>query len=119
MAGSLQPVCCAGCKAAAEWIAGLSLADYYRLRTEPGTRPQTEPDFSAWDRPALSRLHVRQHADGRAEIVLLIENLRCTACGWLIEQTLGTADGVREIGVNAPARRVRLVFDPIACNSRN
>jgi Cu2+-exporting ATPase len=112
MGGSPQPVCCAGCKAAAEWIAGLGLDDYYRLRTEPGTRPEPESDFSAWDRPALSRLHLRRHTAERAEIVLLIENLRCAACGWLIERTLGAVDGVREIGVNAPARRVRLVFDP-------
>jgi Cu2+-exporting ATPase len=111
-ADSPQPVCCLGCKAAAEWIAGLGLDDYYRFRTEPGTRPETELDFSAWDRPALARLHVRQHAPERAEIVLLIENLRCAACGWLIERTLGSVDGVREVGVNAPAQRVRLVFDP-------
>jgi P-type Cu2+ transporter len=111
-ADSPQPVCCLGCKAAAEWIAGLGLDDYYRLRTESGTRPETELDFSAWDRPALARLHVRQHAPDRAEIVLLIENLRCAACGWLIERTLGSVDGVREVGVNAPAQRVRLVFDP-------
>jgi len=112
IAGVRQAVCCPGCKAAAEWIAGLGLDDYYRLRTEPSTRPEAEPDFSAWDRPALARLHVRQHAADRAEIVLLVDNLRCAACGWLIERTLGTTEGVHEVGVNAPARRVRLVFDP-------
>lgn len=112
VAGSAQAVCCPGCMAAAEWIAGLGLDSYYRLREQPARRPEGSFDFSAWDRPALQRLHVRMHAPERAEIVLLVEQLRCSACAWLIERALGGADGVREVGVNAPARRVRLVFDP-------
>ena len=112
--GARQPVCCPGCLAAVEWIAGLGLDDYYRLRTEPAARPTTRTDFSAWDRPALQRLHVRTHARDRAEIVFLVEGLRCSACAWLIERTLGRTTGVREVAVNAPARRVRMVFDPNA-----
>lgn len=110
--GERQPVCCPGCRAAVEWIAGLGLDDYYRLRTKAATRPTPTADFSAWDRPALQRLHVRTHARDRAEIVFLVEGLRCSACGWLIERTLGRCAGVREVAVNAPARRVRMVFDP-------
>src|SRR4051794_36193001 len=112
IAGACEPVCCPGCKAAADWIAGLGLDGYYRLRSEPAPRPDDAADFSAWDRPALRRLHVREHASDRAEIVFLVEGLRCAACGWLIEQTLGRAAGVHEVAVNAPARRVRLEFDP-------
>ena len=112
VAGADEPVCCPGCKAAADWIAGLGLDGYYRMRSEPSLRPPESVDFSAWDRPALRRLHVREHARDRAEIVFLVEGLRCAACGWLIEQTLGRVPGVREVAVNAPARRVRLEFDP-------
>jgi Cu2+-exporting ATPase len=116
VAGETRPVCCPGCKAAADWISGLGLDGYYRLRSEPAPRPAGRADFSAWDRPALRRLHVREHARDRAEIVFLVEGLRCAACGWLIEQTLGRAPGVAEVAVNAPARRVRLVFDPAAAS---
>jgi P-type Cu2+ transporter len=112
IAGKREPVCCPGCKAAADWISGLGLDGYYRLRSEPAPRPSDAADFSVWDRPALRRLHVREHARDRAEIVFLVEGMRCAACGWLIEQTLGRAPGVHEVAVNAPARRVRLVFDP-------
>jgi Cu2+-exporting ATPase len=112
VAGERRPVCCTGCHAAAEWIAGLGLEDYYRLRTETAARPLQDADFSAWDRPALRRLHVREHAPERAEIVFFVDGLRCAACAWLIERTFGAMPGVREIAVNAPARRVRLVFDP-------
>jgi Cu2+-exporting ATPase len=112
VAGSARAVCCPGCRAAAEWIAGLGLENYYRLREAPAHRPQDDGDFSAWDRPALARLHVRRHSEDHAEIVLLVEHLRCSACAWLIEHALGSTNGVREVGVNAAARRVRLAFDP-------
>ena len=59
VAGVREPVCCPGCKAAADWITGLGLDGYYRLRSEPSPRPADHADFSAWDRPALRRLHVR------------------------------------------------------------
>ena len=35
VAGQPRPMCCQGCRAAAEWIEHLGLADYYRLRTTP------------------------------------------------------------------------------------
>jgi Cu2+-exporting ATPase len=111
VAGEHASVCCIGCKAAAEWITGLGLDDYYRLRDEPAPKPR-DADYSAWDRAALRRLHVREHAPDRAEIVFLVDGMRCAACAWLIEQTLGRAPGVREVAVNAAARRVQLVFDP-------
>jgi Cu2+-exporting ATPase len=112
IAGERRAVCCRGCEAAAEWIAGLGLDDYYRLRSSAAVQPAERGDLSVWDRPALSRLHVRAHAPDRAEIVFLVEGIRCAACAWLIEHALATAPGVRELAVNAPARRVRLVFDP-------
>ncbi|MDC8012605.1 heavy metal translocating P-type ATPase [Tahibacter soli] len=110
-------VCCHGCAAAAQWIAGLGLADYYRLRTEPAARPDEDAAFDAWDRPALQRMHVREHGgsepgERRAEIVFVVDRLRCAACAWLIERALASLAGVAEVGVNAAARRVRLVFDP-------
>ena len=110
--GRAQAVCCHGCAAAAEWIGRLGLGDYYRLRSEPAQRNEGATDYSAWDRPALARLHVRQAAADRAEVVVLVDGLRCAACAWLIERALGTLPGVREVGVNAAARRVQLAFDP-------
>ncbi len=107
-----RAVCCHGCAAAVEWIDGLGLADYYRLRSEPAARAGTRSDHAAWDRPELARLHVREVAADRAEVVVLVDGLRCAACAWLIERALGPAAGVIEVGVNATARRVQLAFDP-------
>ena len=110
--GREQWVCCPGCKAAAEWIDTLGLGDYYRLRSEPALRSEAGADFTAWDRPALRRLHVRTTTAERAEVIVLVDGLRCAACAWLIERAMRSIKGVEDVGVNALARRVSLVFDP-------
>ncbi len=110
--GHQHAVCCPGCKAAAEWIETLGLGDYYRLRSEPAQRNEAVADYSAWDRPALGRLHVRTSKADRAEVIVLVDGLRCSACAWLIERAMRGIDGVHDVGINALARRVSLEFDP-------
>jgi Cu2+-exporting ATPase len=110
--GEARVVCCRGCQAAAEWIEGLGLADYYRLRNGPAARATTDSAYAEWDRPRLARLHVRSLAPDRAEVILLVEGIRCSACAWLIERALTGAPGVHEIAINPVVRRVRIVFDP-------
>jgi len=107
-----HPVCCIGCRAAVEWIDGLGLADYYRLRSADAARAAEPDDYAEWDRPRLARRHVRTLADGSAEATVLVEGLRCTACTWLIERALGRCEGVRDVAVSPLVQRVRLVFDP-------
>ena len=115
VAGVRHAVCCNGCRAVAEWIADLGLADYYRLRTGPAARApdprESEASAVAFLRPELSRHLVRTLADGSSEAIVLIDGMHCTACCWLIERTLGRLPGVVDVSVNAGARRARIVFD--------
>ncbi|TAL81688.1 MAG: heavy metal translocating P-type ATPase [Candidimonas sp.] len=111
-----HPVCCQGCRAAAEWISQLGLADYYRLRSAvPPRAPdptQVQRSADAWQQPELSRHAVRTLASGQCETLLLIEGIRCTACVWLIERALAAVAGVLSVQVNAVAQRARIVWDP-------
>ena len=109
---SAHAVCCIGCQAAVEWIATLGLQDYYRLRDTPAGRAMPVDDYAAWDRPQVQRLHVRRHADGSGEACVLVEGLRCAACSWLIERALRDVPGVRDVGVNPAARRLRIEWSP-------
>ena len=116
IAGHSRTMCCHGCRAAAEWIEHLGLADYYRLRTEPAQKPDGEPNLDkrsrdAWHRPEIARHVVRNLGDSRRETMLLIDGVRCAACVWLIEQALGAAPGVISVQVNAVSRRARIVWD--------
>ena len=115
VAGVAHAVCCNGCRAVAEWIGELGLADYYRLRNGSAV---CAPDLGDWaksaaafQRPGLSRHVVRPLADGNSEAIVLIDGVRCAACCWLIEGTLGLLPGVIEVSVNAGAQRVRIVYD--------
>ncbi|MBW7930986.1 MAG: cadmium-translocating P-type ATPase [Gammaproteobacteria bacterium] len=109
--GVPRPVCCHGCRAAAEWIEGLGLGDYYRLRSAPATRPAEDSKAGTWARSELARHAVRRLPDGRSEVGLLVEGMRCSACVWLIERSLDQLPGVDKVQVNATAQRARVVFD--------
>ena len=117
VAGQPRPVCCAGCRAAAEWIEQLGLADYYRLRSVPADRPApTPPDTHSWSRPQLARHVVRELDAHHCEAIFLVDGMRCSACVWLIERAVGALPGVVSVQVNAVARRARLVWDPTRCD---
>jgi len=120
VAGRERAVCCQGCRAAAEWIDQLGLADYYRLRSAPAQRApdavEAARTSSTWMRPELER-HVVRALDGDTnEAVVLVEGLRCSACVWLIERTLGALPGVVGVQVSATARRARIVWRSGQCS---
>ena len=113
--GELHAVCCNGCRAAAEWIGQLGLADYYLLRTQPAKKPEPSQDadrngYLAWQRDELARHVVRDLGEGRRETMLFVEGVRCTACVWLIERALQSLHGVASVQVNALARRARITW---------
>lgn len=119
VAGIAHAVCCRGCRAAAEWIDQLGLGDYYRLRSAPAHRApervEIDRSSAAWARPEFTRHVVRDLGAGGHEAIVLIEGVRCAACVWLIERSLGALPGVTSVHVNASARRARIVWDGARC----
>src|SRR5690606_5964095 len=114
LGGSAREFCCEGCAAAAEWIQGARLGDYYRLRTAPAARidlDALDDDLSLWDREEVQAEHARNVPGGR-EITLLTDGMRCAACAWLIDRALSREEGVLDTGANAVTGRIRLAWDP-------
>ncbi|MEO8936695.1 MAG: heavy metal translocating P-type ATPase metal-binding domain-containing protein, partial [Burkholderiaceae bacterium] len=115
VAGVPHPVCCHGCRAAAEWIDQLGLTDYYRLRSAVAPRApdpaSAQRSAEAWRRPELARHAVRTLATGQSEALLLVDGIRCSACVWLIERALGAVAGVESVQVNSVAQRARIVWN--------
>ncbi|HKQ82301.1 MAG TPA: heavy metal translocating P-type ATPase [Steroidobacteraceae bacterium] len=109
-----KPVCCAGCLAVAELIAGSGLGDYYRYREQPGQRPDAavadSDPWSVYQREDIASQFTRT-AEGRTTVVLLIEGLRCTACSWLIDKMLSRMEGVFDVSVNAAVGRAHVEWD--------
>lgn len=113
VAGHSRPMCCQGCRAAAEWIEHLGLGDYYRLRTQPAQKPDHDPSSGsrhAWQRPEIARHVIRDLGAGGRETMLLVEGVRCTACVWVIERSLCALPGVVSVQVNAAAQRARIIW---------
>ena len=109
--GREEPVCCAGCLAVAEMISGSGLADFYARRTAPSPRPndpqQDDQRWAAYVRPEVAAQFVRCGATTDS-VDLVIEGLRCAACGWLIERTVGALEGVCTVAVNAAIGRAHV-----------
>jgi Cu2+-exporting ATPase len=108
--GHRQPLCCISCQAAVQFIYDLNLESYYQYRDQCSTnmvagKNTTNAEYSRLNK-ALTTL-----ADGRQQLMLLIPDLRCVACVWLLEQVLGREAGVSEVNVNYATRRLRVVFD--------
>jgi Cu2+-exporting ATPase len=106
----MRPVCCHGCRAAAEWIERLGLGDYYRLRSATPPRLSDPVDANARQRPDAERHVVRDLGNGAREVTLAIDGMRCTGCAWLIERTFAALPGVDGVSINAAARRARIAW---------
>ncbi|HEX5788373.1 MAG TPA: heavy metal translocating P-type ATPase [Woeseiaceae bacterium] len=108
-----QPVCCAGCKAVAEFIHEQALGAYYEHRRAPkaaaGLKARAA-DWSAYDDPDLALRYLRRDGD-IAEAVVDIGGMYCSACAWLLESGLGRVAGVRSVALNPATRRAVITWD--------
>ena len=110
-----EPVCCHGCAAVAELIAGAGLQDYYRFRQTPAARASMDDaatEWSAFDQPRLVAELTQAQPDGTRTAQLLLDNVSCAACGWLIERMLLRIHGIAGARVNVASARLRVAFDP-------
>ncbi len=112
-AGTVHPVCCGGCEAAANLILSQGLGRFYEFRQPPAAQPPGEMrNWSSFDRAAALRRYTHELEGGERELSVRIEGLHCAACAWLIENSLRREEGVTDIHVNAGGARAELRFDP-------
>ncbi len=114
--GRLRAFCCAGCEAVSRAISGQGLDEYYRLRAAASPRPAPDDgdDAALYDTELVQARFVRDAGDGQREATLLVEDLRCAACAWLIEQVVARTPGVASAEANFAARRIAIRWDPAA-----
>ncbi len=107
--------CCAGCEVVHAALAEHGLDAYYKLAGDDvGPARTTGKSYAELDDPAFHGLHVRTRADGLAETALYLEEVRCTACVWLVERTPTLLPGVIELRLDFGRARADVVFDPAA-----
>jgi Cu2+-exporting ATPase len=113
--GTAQPVCCTGCQAVAELILGAGFGRYYRFRQDLARQASedVERETEAWrgcdERQALWGA---EQPDGRRELLLQTEGIRCAACAWLIRSHLENRPEVSSTQVDTATGYTRIVWNP-------
>jgi P-type Cu2+ transporter len=111
--GTAQPVCCAGCEAAANLIMAQGLERYYQFREPPNQPPREGAhNWTIYDRDAALRRYTHRDDTGERDALVQVDGMHCAACAWLIENSLRRIDGVTGIEVNPSSARAALRFDP-------
>jgi Cu2+-exporting ATPase len=115
--GQERPVCCSGCQAVAELIFSSGLGRYYQFRQDLGRKAEENfrKELEAWqgcdDREALWGAEL---ADGRRDLLLQTEGIRCAACAWLIRSHMENAPGVDSVQVDTATGYTRIIWSPQA-----
>ncbi|OEY67182.1 heavy metal translocating P-type ATPase [Marinobacter sp. X15-166B] len=114
--GQQQRFCCYGCRAVCETIHNEGLTGFYQHRTAPAVTPReltkTEHDrLLELDHPLMQKAFVSP-VSGGLEAQLLIQDITCAACIWLLEKHLALQPGVLAFSVNHTTQRARLAWDP-------
>jgi len=113
--GQEKPVCCAGCRAVAELIFSSGLGRYYQFRQDLGRKAEEdlENDIKAWrgcdDRESLWGAEL---AEGRRDLLLQTEGIRCAACAWLIRSHVENKPGVDSVQVDTATGYTRIIWSP-------
>ena len=110
--------CCSGCEVVHAAISENGLERFYELRRSDATAAEPSrtsgANYGELDDAAFQRVHVATGADGLARTSLYLEDLRCTACVWLVESAPRCVDGVSEIRVDIGRNRADVVWDPVS-----
>ena len=113
--GQVQAVCCSGCEAVANLILQSGQSRYYQFRTENALKP-AEEDASiedSWHRfDERHSLWGSPLKDGRYELLLQVEGIRCAACAWLIRSQLEAREGIDQVQVDVATGFVRINWQP-------
>lgn len=111
-----QAMCCTGCQAVAQAIVANQLTDFYKFRTDIGSRPEDLipeqlRDLQVYDSADLQRSFVRETEGSVREASLILEGIVCAACVWLNEHHVKQIPGVLDFRVNYSTHRAILRWD--------
>lgn len=97
-----ETFCCVGCAGAHRLIKGLGLEQYYRLRDKAAPAASTEDAVADWSE------FVEPLPGGCQRLILLVGDLHCAACLWLIEHALRAQPQVTRVQLSGTTRRLTI-----------
>ncbi len=106
--------CCVGCESVYFLLHSLELEDFYDKLGDKTLQPISElqsPISTHYDTPQFLEAFSTPTKEG-LEVALILENIHCAACIWLIEHVLLKQEGVNKVQVNYTTHRAYIDFDP-------
>jgi len=109
--GTLEPVCCPGCKAVAELIRDTGMSSYYAIRDAPqpgvGRPADDATEWQVFDRDDMIDAF-SETRENEAEATIYVGGMYCSACSWLVESTLTSLAGIESAEVSPVTHRLRV-----------
>lgn len=107
--------CCSGCKTVYEILAENNLCNYYSLSEKPGAKQQNRDfgdRFAFLDNPEIARTLLSFASEDLEKVTLLLPNIHCSSCIWLLENLYRVNLGITYSRVNFTKREITVSFNP-------
>jgi len=114
--GAAEQFCCHGCRTAWAVIRSCGLERFHELaRSDPrglGPAKPTGRGYEEFDDPAFASAHCVARPSGLMSASLVLENVHCAACVWLLERLPRAVEGVVESRLDFRRSRLDVAWDP-------
>ena len=117
--GVRRAMCCPGCAAVASTIMQNGLQRFYQFRSAPSAKMSSdsivngaENPFADWDLDEIQQSYISVNSEGIKTLRLVVDNISCAACTWLIEKHLGNLQGVVRVAINGTTHRGEVSWQP-------
>lgn len=118
IAGEKALFCCHGCAGAAQLINSMGLDSFYDFREKCNNDAPIVNVEKSPLKPEDFERSVKTLADGNKELRLIVTDIRCVACVWLLEQVLRKQKDIIDVQINFAKRRMTLRYKPsLSCQT--
>jgi P-type Cu2+ transporter len=107
-----QPYCCHGCEGVARLVHENGWDRFYEKRDGWSPSPDADADTRAFNDEGWQQTAVRRSEDGKLEVDLQVDGIRCAACTFLVERAVGSLEGVEACQVSYGNGVARIAWDP-------
>jgi len=114
-------MCCIGCKVVAETIMKHGLSKYYNFRENYNLTADVNNNdilnkISLYKDNNVSKKFI-SNIDGKLNSsIFIIDGITCSACVWLLEQSILKLNGIYEVTVSLSTYRAKIIWDSSVIN---
>ncbi len=101
--------CCSGCNAVYDLIESKGLSSFYVKRTAKDYKPFEQIKINS----DFFNKSITNLPEGDIELSVVIDNIRCASCIWLIERSLLDDGRIKSIRINYSNHKAKIRFSPL------